>query len=679
MNKHATRICKNVCPRNCPSSCTMISYVENESLVHITGDSMHPYTRGKLCAKGFSYLEKNSHRDRLKFPYYQKVKGSGKFIKITWEKAFDLIISEMMNIHKRFGSFHPLALYKGSGNIGVHHFVTDEFFSSMGKTTRLIGSSSFSTGFQAMQDDMGAVKMSDPSTIKDSSMVIIWGANPAATNIHLIPFILDAKINGAKIVVIDPLYTQTAELADLYIQLRPSTDGALANVLIKGLIEKNAVDRVFLENNSSGLDPFLEMINGISVKEFLLKCSVPQEAVDLLLDWMTESTAVSYLIGTGLQKHAHSRQTIRAIEALAAVRGDIGKLGGGIFFRRNDLPIFNNQDFEKLNRNNRMIKMSELNGIPSVHRPSIEMMWISCANPLTQEPDSKFMKQFMMDIPFVVTVDQFLTPTAQMSNLVLPTTTHFEEMDIVTSFWHNQMAWNEKAISPYYESRSEWSIIKELALRLKQHSGDLCSFPIHASEEEYLNAQFNEKVFTCYSIKSVSDLKERAAAPNLPNVAWGDRQFDTETGKFQFYFEVAKLVDHHPMGTFIEGKMPTNDYPFWLITPHHPYAINSQFHFLKLSDEEEAVVRINPKAAKELDIFNGEIVSVYNDQASIEIKVLFSNQVPKDIVVIYQSWYPVSQVTVNDLVPALQTNMGTDKPCSQGIGMYDTFVHIKKL
>ncbi len=676
-NQHVTRKVKHVCPRSCPSSCTMISYVENDSVAHISGDSSHPYTRGKLCAKGFSYTEKNSHRDRLKFPYFQKVKGSGKFMQISWDKAFELIISETLNIHERFGSFLPFALFKGSGNIGVHHYVTDEFFSSIGETTRIIGSSSNSIGFQAIQSDFGAVRMSDPSTINEASLIMIWGANPAATNIHLIPFIMDAKIKGAKIVVIDPIYTQTAELADLYIQLCPSTDGALANVLMKGLLERNAIDKEFLEKHTFGFNEFLQMIQGINVTECLLTCDVEKEAIDILLDWLTPAKAVSYVIGSGLQKHgASGGQAIRFIEALAAVRGDIGKVGGGIFFRGNDTMIFNNQSHFKFNRQNRMMIVNELAKQVS---PPVEMMWISCANPLTQEPNSILLEQLMKEIPFVVTVDQFLTPTALMSNLVLPTTTHFEEMDIVTSFWHKEIALNEKAISPYYESKSEWRIMSELAERLNQHSSHLCPFPIHSSEEEYLNAQFNDQVDNRFSIKSISDLKEGSVTAKQPKSAWEDHQFATETGKFQFCSEGPIQTVPHTIGTVAGEKRPTRNFPFWLITPHHPYALNSQFHFIHLSDEEEAVASIHPKAAKELGIVNGEIVKVFNQQACIEIKAVYSTQVPKDIIMIYQGWYPKSQVNSNDLVPCLQTNIGENESASRNIPFYDTFVNVRKL
>ena len=117
-------------------------------------------------------------------------------------------------------------------------------------------------------------------------------------------------------------------------------------------------------------------------------------------------------------------------------------------------------------------------------------------------------------------------------------------MDIVTSFWHKEIALNEKAISPYYECRSEWRIMRELAVKLNQHSSHLCPFPIHSSEEEYLNAQFNDQVFNRYSIKSISDLKERSVSAKQPKIAWEDKQFETETGKFQFSSDAAIQTFH---------------------------------------------------------------------------------------------------------------------------------------
>jgi anaerobic selenocysteine-containing dehydrogenase len=129
----------------------------------------------------------------------------------------------------------------------------------------------------------------------------------------------------------------------------------------------------------------------------------------------------------------------------------------------------------------------------------------------------------------------------------------------------------------------------------------------------------------------------------------------------------------------VEEKRPTSHYPFWLITPHHPYALNSQFHFLRLSDEEEAVARIHPKAARELGIVEGEVIKIFNQQACIKIKAVYSTQVPKDIIMIYQGWYPHSKVNVNDLVTSLQTETRDNESALRNIPFYDTFVNVRKL
>lgn len=663
----------------------MLSQVESGRLVHITGDRSHPYTKGKLCSKGYAYIEANYHKDRLKFPYYQEVKGSGKFKQITWEMAFDLIIKQMKSIKEQYRDFLPLALYKFSGNFGVHHFVTEQFFSSIGKTTRIVGSPCNSAGIEAIQYDMGAVKMSDPTQVREAGLIIIWGANPAATNIHLIPFILEAQGKGAKIVVIDPLYTQTAELADLYIQLRPSSDGALANLLIKGLYEAKSLDDHFLKEHSIGFEEFIHQIEQIDTEEYEEICDIPWEAINLLMNWLREAKAVSYIVGIGLQRHSNGGQNIRAIGALAAARGDIGKTGGGIFFSQGETYVFSNQQVYSnghLDVNNRNVTMDEWisNGVSSFsNKPPLEMMWISCRNPLTQEASPQLIQNHLKKIPFVVAVEQFMTPTAKMANLILPTTTHFEEADIVTNSWHKEIAINQKAIPPYYESRSEWNIMKELAIRINQIYPNLCSFPIHPSEEEYLNSQFNEKVFDIFGVKSIADLEKGSLTAKLPNIAWHDHQFYTKTGKYHFYSMEAKEAGLPPTPLFVKGKAPKERYPFWLLTPHHPYALNSQFHFLNLADEGEAFVAIHEKAANKLGIFNGEIVKVYNTQGSIEIKALISRKVPKDILMIYQGWYPDSDVTINHLIPVTQTDMGENAYGAKGIAFYDTFVNVKKL
>ncbi len=683
MSNPTTKTYRHACPRNCPSSCTMISTVENNQLIDLKGDSSHPYIKGKLCSKGYAYIERNYHPNRLKFPYYQEEKGSGKFKRITWELAFELIIDKMTSIHKQHGHFLPLALYKYTGNLGVHHLVTEDFFSSLGQTTRIVGKPCSSTSREATQYDMGALKMSSSSQLTKAKLIIIWGANPAATNVQLIPYILEAKRNGGRVVVIDPIYSQTAELADLYIQLRPSTDGALANLLLKGLYDSNKLDQQYLEEHSFGFKEFIEQIKKIDTQEYMRICDIPEEATKLLLNWMKEVKSIAHLIGLGLPRHTNGGQNIRSIHALAFAHGDIGKKEGGIFFSRDDSYVFTShfgqaRDSALPNRNVNMNKWIR-SGFPLHDQPPLEMMWISCRNPLTQDPQPQLIQSHLKKVPFVVTVEQFFTPTAAMSNLVLPTTTHFEEMDIVLSSWHKEVALNEKAIPPYYECRSEWTIMQELAKRLNDHSPGICSFPIHSSEEAYLNSQFNDKVDALFHIKSISDLKDGTVSADIPEIAWSDNNFPTKTGKYQFYSPEAEENGKPPMPLFVEGKSPTEEHPFWLITPHHPYALNSQFHYLNLADEGEAFVAINSEAAKELGIYNGEVVKVYNNHASIVIKAVYSQKVPKDIVMIYAGWHPNLEVNVNHLIPVIETDMGEKVSGANGVAFNDTFVNVGKL
>ena len=228
------KVFKHVCPKNCFSSCTMFSVVENGRIAELKGDSAHPYTNGKLCAKGFALMEMNRHPERLKYPYYQEVKGSGKFIKISWEKAYDLIISEMVHIPAEQPFPSPRIL---CGN------------RQHGRSTP--GDRAFFAGLPGRQKSLTFLQLCwRLATCRRTRKAPGHGSERSGTHCDLgsqprrhqcpsYPFLIEARVKGAKIVVIDPLYTQTAEMADLYVQLRPGSDAKLACLLLKGLLESD--------------------------------------------------------------------------------------------------------------------------------------------------------------------------------------------------------------------------------------------------------------------------------------------------------------------------------------------------------------------------------------------------------------------------------------------------------
>ena len=198
------------------------------------------------------------------------------------------------------------------------------------------------------------------------------------------------------------------------------------------------------------------------------------------------------------------------------------------------------------------------NGLSPQEKDPIEMLWISCRNPLSQEPNPQLVAERLKEIPFVIAVDQFVTPTTKMANLVLPTTTLFEEYNMVYSHWHNGLSLNEKAVPPYFDSRSEWSIMNKLALKIREINPRLCTMPIYESEEDYLNHQFNgvtKELFGCHSIE---DLRMKSVVYTSNHCSRNIFSQQPQEN-INFIHREAKENGFFLMPQFIDGKKPTAD------------------------------------------------------------------------------------------------------------------------
>lgn len=669
---------QHVCPRNCYSACTMISTVKNERLIHVCGDKKHPFSRGKLCAQGFAYIQANYHQDRIKYPYFQEVKGTGNFRKITWEEAYGILIDKMKEVYNRKKDFSSFGFYQSKGNIGAHRFFTKQFLTTLG-TTRILAEENSAIGFEAVQyDNEGLDVYTNPNKIRMASMIIIWGANPAETNVHLIPFLMEAKERGTKVVVIDPLYTQTAQLADLYVQIRPSTDGALVHLLIKLLMEFDHIDYASLEKHTINHKPYLESIKLTNTQHFLNICDISMEALSYLRDYLFSATSILHIVGVGLQQHVNGGQNVRAIQALAAVRGDLWKHGGGIYFpQRPPEKLFQQCTSGQKDLSNKTLQWNDWVGAEqsTENGSTIDLLWISGANPLTQRPNTNATLEKLHNTNFIVSLEQFLTPTISMSNLILPTTSHFEHFDLICSHWG--IALNEKAITPFYESRSEWYIVAELAKRVQELWPHLITTPNYTSELDYLNHYVHitgmDKV---YGIDRVTDLKQCGwKQMSLPD----EHQDEQKVAKYHFSSTKAQQYGHPSKPVFVAGLLPSKTYPFWLISPHHSYRFNSQFWLLNLDKQQTPFIYMNQNTAEKRGIENGTIVHVYNNYGFLHVQAVLSKHMPEDVILIYQGWVLDGTQNVNKLVPAMETDMGEKLTDVRGIAYYDSFVNIKRL
>lgn len=679
-------VTRHVCPRNCYDACGMLAYTKNGILRKVDGDPAHGYTRGRLCAKGYSYVQRVYHPERLKYPLYRSKRGSGSWERISWEKAMEIIAGKMLDLRERYGSFLPVGLNKYSGNFGVLHNAVEGMFNSIGPTTRAIGSPCWSAGLDAHYYDFGTYLTSDPEEMAKAGLILLWGVNPAWTAVHSMPYLYQAQEQGAQIVVIDPVYTTTAKKADLYIQVKPGSDGAMALALARMIVDNNFVDEHFVAEHSVGWEEFRDYLLSLDLKELVSLCGQKTGVMEKLAKLLGTVKPVWFWVGFGLQRHAYGGQNMRAINALAAMTGNIGLPGAGVQYAQQQTWIYSgtlqNCGSEKGSPLNRYVNINRFAGeLAEANDPPLKMLWVSCRNLLTQDVNQGDLLKLLADLELIVTVDHFLTPTAMQSDLVLPATTHFEEIDVVSSYWHHWVGLNEQAIEPYYESKSDLQIAQLLAKTLNGLIPGISGFPGEASAESLLDNEFNQKLYRLLDISHWRELEKGPRRANLPRTAWGNREFKTPSGKFEFWSRRAIQRGLPAMAELKWGPTPTAEYPYWFLTPHPQHGLNSQFHNLEwaLKTNPEPVAYLHPVTASEKGIKSDGMIKIFNEKGQLIVKVVLSGEVPPKVILCHQGWFPDTIFNVNRLTGGILTDMGEVSTGARGMAFYDTFVNIARI
>ncbi len=670
---------RNVCPRNCYDTCGIISYVKNGKLIKVEGDSKHGYTKGRLCAKGYAYTQYVYSPDRLRYPLRQYPRGSGNWERISWEQAIGIIADKMLELNKRYGSNLSLSYNKATGNLGLLHHAVEGMFNSIGAHTKTKGNACLAAGFDAISYDFGQAVSPDPEHMADSRLIVIWGANPAWTAVHQLGHINSAREKGAKVVVIDPLYTPTAAKADIYVQIRPSTDGLLALAIAKILIEQNRCDDDFIRDYTWGWEPFKNYL-----KEKILISSVSdvtgitEEAIFKLADLFGSLKPCAIWIGYGMQRSANGGQNTRAINALAAITGNIGLKGGGIYYF--NLPpscfplnLLNHPSPEGGGKKNRVVDINRFaDEVLALGDPPVKLLWVASGNPLSQNQEMERWQELLESLEMVVTIDLFMTKTAKMSDLVLPATSPFEEEDINVGYWHYWLGLNQKAIEPYYESKSDLEIARLLTRKLNEVSPGFSNFLYELTAQDWITKELTAEVLDFYRLSHWEELMERPHK-SRGEVPWKDMRFKTKTGKVELYSIDAKV---NGLPAISKYSLPTEGvYPLRLLSPQHRNRLHSQYDFVPwLRDEDIDILIMNLKDAERRGIEEGDTVSIYNEAGSLSKKVKLSTTIPPSVLVAYQGGLK----TVNNLMVELPADMGVMESGSKGLAFYDTYVECKK-
>lgn len=668
------------CPRNCYSTCSFRVQVENNKIRRILPYSGNLATPEGPCIKGLSYIERTHSPDRIIFP---KIKTSdGTFKQITFEDALDIISSKLEKIRDMHGS-HSILWYRGSGMSGLTNEIGNEFWKSFGGTTTTYGNLCWPAGLEAVRLTLGSVKHNVPWDLENAKTIIVWGKNPAETNIQEIAFIANAREKGCLIVVIDPLRTPTADKADILISPKPGTDAALALAIAWVIINESMADLPFIKRHVKGFDEFRKSLH-ISPDEAAGITGIPAENIKELAYIIGKGGPVTFLPGYGLQRHTNGGQTIRSILSLAVITGNIGKKGAGFNYANLQSYIYDDvkeplsyyPDPEKDYPFRRSISMARLGSdmLKSVS-PELKAVWIERGNPVLQSPDTANVIKAFSRLEFKVVVEQFMTDTAATADIILPAKDIFEQSDIIGSYWSPYVQFKPKVIeSPggvMPESEIYFHLAKRLDLKISSSS---IPEPGNENIERWL-----DKRISGYSDLTLSDLKQGPVlAPGLQYIAWEDMKYETPSGKIELLSSQAELlwkVSPLPDYVKINDENYKNNYPLNFITSNTGSRIHSQFGNLKIIKETvpEPAVGIAPFDAAIRNISSGQKIRVYNQSGEILSFATVSNRVPAGTVVLPNGIWFDEGGGGNNLIPGTETDMG------YGSAFHDSTVEVERI
>lgn len=614
------QVFKSACPLNCWDSCGFEVTVENGKIIKVEGDPDHPITKGKICGRGRMLETRTNSGDRLLYPLK---KVGEEFVRISWEQALDEIAEKLRDIKSLYGTQAVLHSHDYA-NGGLLKNLDKRFFNCYGGVTELIGSICWGAGIEAQKWDFGNAWSHAPEDIFNSKHIVIWGRNVARTNMHLFQYLQDAKKQGIKITVIDPIYNATAKIATSYLSIKPGNDGILAAGIMKEILRLGLEDRDFIENHTAGFEDLKEMLQEITMEEVERLTEVNRSDITELAYIYSNKPVMTYL-GLGMQRYTNGGNTIRLIDALAAISGNIGIPGGGANF--GNLQVGQSFTTEALSLPERkkagrqFTMMEQAKGILEASDPPVKMIVVTCGNPLTQVPNTNQVKEAFTSVDTLVVIDQYMTDTAELADYVLPSATVFEEEDIYySSMYHHYVNYGPALVQAPGEVKSDLWIWTELARRLG--FGEEFEF----TREELIDRGLSKVKDFGITYEALKNNKHMPL-PVSP-VPWDDKAFQTASGKFEFTSSLGeskgfdgklKLSLPEELSDSVQAKK----YPYTLITMH-PLRSNHSQHYPIIEGLQSVKVEISKDIAEQKGLQEKDVVRVFNDRGEIQgtVKIL---------------------------------------------------------
>jgi anaerobic selenocysteine-containing dehydrogenase len=681
------------CPHDCPDTCALLVTVEDGVATEVRGDPDHPTTAGVLCTKVSRYAERTYHSERLLHPMRRVGrKGEGKFERISWDEALDEIAARLGAIAGR----NPQAIlpYSYCGTMGLvqGESMSLRFFNKLGASL-LDRTICATAGFTGYKYTIGGSIGTDLEHFQDARLIIIWGGNPIASNLHFWMRAQEAKRRGAKLIAIDPYRSLTAEKCHQHIALLPGTDAALALGMMHVLIAEDLLDHGYIAQHTLGFDQLKERAAEWTPERTAATCGITvDEVLGLARDYgrmARQGEPVAIRVNYGVQRVRGGGMAVRNIACLPALVGAWRHAAGGIQLSTSGSFPANRMALQRpdllAGRKPRTINMTTI-GDDLLHQgspefgPKIEAVIVYNANPLAIAPDSaKVMQGFQREDLFTVVLEHFCTDSADYADILLPATTQLEHVDAHLAYGHLYMMANNAAIAPLGESKPNTEIFRLLAARMGFDD------PCFGESDDQLAAQaFNAKDaravhFDWESLKRKG--WQKLAMPDAPFAAGG---FPTPSGKCEFYSSSMLADGLDPLPAYIapyESAASNPElaarYPLAMISPPARNFLNSSFVNVQSlrATEGEPHLDIHPRDAAARAIGDGDMARIFNDRGSFVARARVTPKARPGLVVGLSVWWKKlagDGKNANEVTSQRLTDMG------RAPTFYDTLVQVEK-
>lgn len=670
------------CPHDCPDTCAMQVTVQAGRVVRIQGDPHHPPTHGALCTKVSRYAERTYHPQRVLTPLKRvspkRQPGPPSFEPVSWDEALDDIAGRLRDI----AAEQPQAIlpYSYSGTLGLvqGESMAARFFHRLG-ASRLDRTICASAGGAGLTATYGGKVGMHVESFAQSRLILIWGSNPIASNLHFWTFAQAAKRAGAKLICIDPRRTETADKCHQHVALLPGTDGALALGLMHELIVHQWLDQDYLDRYVEGWPALRERALQWPPERAAQVCGlVPDEVRALARDYGTTAGAAIRL-NYGMQRAHGGGSATRLVALLPCLVGAWRVKGGGLLMSASgwSASAVNSHWLERPDLmpepRPRILNMSTIGDVllrpaSSEFGPRVEAVVVYNSNPVAVAPESaKVVAGFQREDLFTVVLEHFMTDTADLADYVLPATTQLEHLDVHKSYGHTYALINHPAIAPVGQSRPNTQIFRDLALRMGFE--DSCFFD---SDEDLARGAFRPEAIDFEALSAQGWL--RFDVPELP---FADGGFPTPHGKARADVPGLGVPDHVPNHecAFTQPEL-AQKYPLAMISPPARHFLNSTFvNVQSLRDiEGEPLLEIHPTDAQTRHVANGQVVDVFNDRGRYRCKVHVSERARPGVVVGLGVWWRklgLEGTNVNELTHQRVTDIG------QAAAFYDCLVEVR--